>query len=99
MLINFMNNVVLHPLIIPKDIWFIIPQHIKTNRTIFAKKKLQMLQVAFIRNNPELVRERLAIKYFTDTTLIDKIIGLDDERKKLQFEYDETQSKINITSK
>jgi len=58
-----------------------------------------MLQVAFIRNNRELVKERLAIKCFTDTTLIDKIIGLDDERKKLQFDYDETQSKINLTSK
>ncbi len=58
-----------------------------------------MLQVAFIRNNPELVKERLAVKYFADTTIVDTLIELDDERKKLQFEYDETQSKINSASK
>ncbi len=58
-----------------------------------------MLQVAFIRNNPELVKERLALKYFADTTIVDTLIELDEERKKLQFEYDETQSKINSASK
>lgn len=58
-----------------------------------------MLQIGFIRNNPELVKERLAVKYFADTTIVDKLIDLDDERKKLQFEYDETQSKINSASK
>jgi len=58
-----------------------------------------MLQVAFIRNNPELVKEKLAVKNFADTNLVDKLIDLDDERKKLQFEYEETQSKINSASK
>ena len=33
------------------------------------------------------------------TNLVDKLIELDDERKKLQFEYEETQSKINCASK
>ena len=58
-----------------------------------------MLQVAFIRNNPALVRERLAIRNFKELDLVDTIVALDDERKKLQFEYDETQSKINAASK
>ncbi len=58
-----------------------------------------MLQVAFIRNNPELVKERLAVKNFTDSIIVDKIIELDDERKKLQLESEETQSKINSASK
>jgi seryl-tRNA synthetase len=58
-----------------------------------------MLQVAFIRNNPGLVKERLAIRNFNEQGLVEKIILLDDERKKLQYEYDETQAKINVTSK
>ncbi len=58
-----------------------------------------MLQIAFIRNNPALVKERLAVRNFKELDLVDQIISLDDERKKLQFEYDETQSKINTASK
>lgn len=58
-----------------------------------------MLQVAFIRENKELVKERLAVKNFADSTVVDKLIDLDDERKKLQFEFEETQSKINSASK
>ena len=58
-----------------------------------------MLQVAFIRNNPELVKERLGIRNFKESDLVDTIISLDDERKKLQFEFDETQSKLNSAAK
>src|SRR3982751_4714986 len=58
-----------------------------------------MLQVAFIRNNPALVKERLGIRNFKELDLVDTIVSLDDERKKLQFEFDETQSKINTASK
>ena len=58
-----------------------------------------MLQVNFIKHNRENVIARLAVKHFKEPELIDKIIDLDDERKKLQFDYDETQSKINIASR
>ncbi|MDB5198576.1 MAG: seryl-tRNA synthetase [Chitinophagaceae bacterium] len=58
-----------------------------------------MLQVAFIRNNTALVKERLGIRNFKEPQLVDSIISLDDERKKLQSEFDETQSKINAASK
>lgn len=58
-----------------------------------------MLQVAFIRNNPALVKERLAIRNFKELNLVDSIISLDDKRKKLQFEFDETQAQINSASK
>jgi seryl-tRNA synthetase len=58
-----------------------------------------MLQVAFIRQNTGPVKERLSLRNFTDISLVDTIISLDDERKKLQFEFDETQSKINAISK
>ena len=58
-----------------------------------------MLQVAFIRQQTELVKERLAIKHFRELQLVDEIISLDDERKKLQVESENTQSKVNSTSK
>ena len=58
-----------------------------------------MLQVAFLRNNPALVKERLGVRNFKELDIVDVIISLDDERKKLQFEFDETQGKINIASK
>jgi seryl-tRNA synthetase len=58
-----------------------------------------MLQLAVLRSNPEMVKERLAIKHFKDNQLVDDIILLDDERRKLNFQFDETKSKINSTSK
>ena len=58
-----------------------------------------MLQINFIKNNKEAVIERLAVKNFKDINLVNRVIELDDERKKLQFEFDETQSKINTASK
>ena len=58
-----------------------------------------MLEVNFIKNNREEVIERLAVKNFTDIFLIDLILGLDNERKSLQFEHDEMQANINIASR
>jgi seryl-tRNA synthetase len=58
-----------------------------------------MLQLATLRNNTELVKERLAIKNFKEINLVDEIISLDDERKKFTFQYDETKAKINAASK
>jgi seryl-tRNA synthetase len=58
-----------------------------------------MLQINFIKANREAVLKGLAKKHFSETSLVDTIISLDDERKKLQFELDERQSKINATSK
>lgn len=58
-----------------------------------------MLQVAFIRQNTELVKERLTLRNFKQIEIVDSVIALDDKRKKLQFEIDETQSKLNATSK
>lgn len=58
-----------------------------------------MLQVSVLRNNPEKVKERLAVKHFQPLELVDEIIALDDERKKTQAEFDTIQSKINSSSK
>jgi seryl-tRNA synthetase len=58
-----------------------------------------MLQVALLRQNPEWVKERLAVKNFSDLHLVDEIIALDDRRKQLTFQFDETQAGINKASK
>lgn len=58
-----------------------------------------MLQLTTLRNNTDLVKERLAIKNFKEINLVDEIIALDDERKKFTFQFDETKAKINAASK
>ena len=58
-----------------------------------------MLQLQVLRQNPTEVKEKLAIKHFTNVQLVDVIIALDDERKKLQGEFDNNQAKVNSTSK
>jgi seryl-tRNA synthetase len=64
-----------------------------------CRKQEKMLQVNFIRNNAELVKNRLAIKNFSDLNLVEDVIRLDEERKKLQLEFDNTQAKVNSASK
>lgn len=58
-----------------------------------------MLQLAVIRQNPEFVKERLGVRNFPEPQLVDTIIQLDDQRKKLQLESDTAQSKVNAFSK
>ncbi|MDQ3846138.1 MAG: serine--tRNA ligase [Bacteroidota bacterium] len=58
-----------------------------------------MLQLATLRNNPEWVKERLAVKNFTELDIVDQIISLDEERRKLTFRFDDTKAKINAASK
>jgi len=58
-----------------------------------------MLQMQVIRQNPEWIKERLAVKYFRDGSVVDEIVRLDEQRKKLQLEFDNTQAKINSSSK
>ncbi len=58
-----------------------------------------MLQVNVLRQNAAWVKERLAIRNFKQLDLVDEIVALDDKRKKLQLEFDNTQAKINSSSK
>ena len=50
-----------------------------------------MLQVAFLRNNTELVKQKLAVKNFIEIKFVDEVLQLDDERKRLQLEFENTQ--------
>jgi seryl-tRNA synthetase len=58
-----------------------------------------MLQINYIRQNTELVKKGLAKKFFNNPSLVDEILSLDEQRKKLQAAFDETQAKVNSTSK
>ena len=58
-----------------------------------------MLQVSVLRNNTDEVKRRLAVKHFNQPELVDAVIALDDERKKLQADFDGTQAKVNAASK
>jgi seryl-tRNA synthetase len=58
-----------------------------------------MLQLQVLRQNPEWVKERLAVKNFTEVNIVDTILELDERRKKLQLEFDNIQAKINSSSK
>ena len=44
-----------------------------------------MLQVSVLRANPEEVKKKLAKKHFKQPELVDTIISLDDERKKINW--------------
>ncbi len=58
-----------------------------------------MLQLAQLRNDPEGVKQKLQKKHFKDLGLIDEILRLDELRKKLQLEFDNTQAQINAASR
>lgn len=58
-----------------------------------------MLQVNFLKQNKDEVLRRLAIKNFKQPEIVDEVIALDDERKRLQVEFDNTQAKVNAASK
>lgn len=58
-----------------------------------------MLQLQLIRQDPQGVKNKLAIKNFKEQGMVDIIISLDDQRKKLQLEFDNIQATINSLSK
>ncbi|MFA6924018.1 MAG: serine--tRNA ligase [Bacteroidales bacterium] len=58
-----------------------------------------MLQTNYIRENKEDVIKRLSVKNFDSTELIEKIISIDDERKKIKTSLDETLTKANVLAK
>jgi seryl-tRNA synthetase len=57
-----------------------------------------MLQVAFIRQNIELVKERLAARNFKQIELVDEILVLDNEVKNLRNKIENAQMQINAKS-
>ena len=58
-----------------------------------------MLNLKFIQENKDYVIERLAIKNFDASEIVNKIIELDNERKSLQTDADNKQAEMNAISK
>lgn len=58
-----------------------------------------MLTIKQITENKEAVLERLAVKNFKNPALVDEIIQLDSDRKKLQYQVDSLQSELNRISR
>ena len=58
-----------------------------------------MLQVNYLRQHTQLAKDKLAIKHFSNPDLVDQVIALDDQRKRLQASFDDLQSKVNAASK
>lgn len=64
-----------------------------------CKNFYYMLQIPFIRQNKTLVLERLAARQFKDLHLVDEILQLDDKRKELKSDFEQTQASVNATSR
>ena len=58
-----------------------------------------MLQVAFIRENKELVINRLTKRNIDATEMIDEAIAFDEDRRRIQTELDNTLAESNTLSK
>jgi seryl-tRNA synthetase len=58
-----------------------------------------MLQINVIRQDPALVKEKLRIKHFNEPDLVDRVLAMDDEKRKIQLDSENIQSKANIISK
>ena len=58
-----------------------------------------MLTLQQLRQDPAAVKARLSKKHFANPELVDVIISLDDQRKKIQLDTDTIQSQINSASK
>ena len=59
-----------------------------------------MLDIRFVRENPELVKENIKKKYQEEKLpLVDEAIKLDEERRSLQQQSDDLKSERNKISK
>ncbi len=58
-----------------------------------------MLQLNYIRENRDQVVERLAVKNFNDVDLVDQIIALDEQRRKIQNLSDSIAAEANASAK
>jgi seryl-tRNA synthetase len=57
-----------------------------------------MLDVKFIRDNKDFVKERLAIKNFKEIAIVDEIIKLDDDSKIIKRKIEDAQMQVNANS-
>ena len=58
-----------------------------------------MLQINYIRENKNTVIERLAVKNFDATEIVNQIIDIDESRRKMQNELDAVLNQSNVLAK
>lgn len=58
-----------------------------------------MLQISFIRQNRDFVKERLAVKHFAQPGVVDDLIRMDEELRQLKSQTETMQASINALSK
>jgi seryl-tRNA synthetase len=58
-----------------------------------------MLQVSYIRENRDKILERLAVKNFKQLELVDQIINMDEDRRKIQAEMESVLAEANAAAK
>jgi seryl-tRNA synthetase len=58
-----------------------------------------MLTLQLLRQNSVFVKERLAVKHFSDISLVDAIIELDEQVRKVKVEAETLQATMNTASK
>ncbi len=58
-----------------------------------------MLEIAVLRNNPDFVKERLAIKNFKQLELVDEVLKTDENRRSVQKQLDDNLAKQNVLAK
>ncbi|HEY0262088.1 MAG TPA: serine--tRNA ligase, partial [Chitinophagales bacterium] len=58
-----------------------------------------MLEIQLIRQKPEFVKERLAVKHFAEIGLVDTISDIDIKRRSTQAELDSIRSQENVLAK
>ncbi len=58
-----------------------------------------MLQLSLLRQQSEWVKERLAVKYFSNPALVDTLLEMDEQVRRLKTETESQQSLMNTASK
>ena len=58
-----------------------------------------MLQISFIRQHVEMVKEKLGTRFFKEISIVDKVVALDEQVRKLKVETESLQAEINSSSK
>ena len=58
-----------------------------------------MLQINYIRQNIQLVKDRLLVKHFADVAIVDELLAMDDEIRNKKLAFETLQSSQNAASK
>jgi len=58
-----------------------------------------MLEINYIRQNPEEIKNRLLIKHFNQTELVDRVLELDIQKREIQQKQQQAQNEGNKISK